>query len=786
MSGIEDRAKLLREHPELNGIDFVEITNGAQTEIRVHFVNPVADLVGVVTGATITGGDAVREVGVLPIDDASDWDLVQKTLVLRVGAPGDFSTYTLALQSNPGAGTQMLDPYFDHVPFSFKVGCPALVDCEAPSRACGPPPGDPPPIDYLAKDFESFRRALLEFSARRHPAWEERSPADFGVMFLETLASVADDLSYLQDRTSAEAWLETATERRSVVRHARLVDYEPRPATAARVLLQFEVTGGPITAGLAVTTQGPDGTTLSFETGTGLGDLTAYPVSPLWNTIDPYWWNDTDRCLHTGATEMWVEKHGLGLEAGQKLLIDTVPAIAGDPPVRQIVTLAADGQERIDPLAGGDGKVTRLVWRPEDALRRDHDLTRTTLSANLVPATQGRRFTDTFAIGSAPMNGPRVALTRTGPGGTPQYLFPLDDAPLAWLYRDDDPDARPWPEIRVTQVNTSPARPWAFRRSLLDADSFDEAFTVDPMHYVPVGARGPNGAAPMEYDGAGGDTVRFGDGSFGVIPEAQSLFQVTYRVGGGSTGNVAADSITRIVPGGALGLVATRVTNPFPATGGADPETDASVRKLAPQAFRAKIRRAVRKEDYERIAGELPWVQRAGTTFRHTGSWLAVFTAADPRGTGALPVDRRIELIEELERVRLAGYESHVLAPRFVALDIVVEVCARRDAFKADVRAAVLEVLGAGQRSDGSTGFFHVDRFTFGQGLWRSALEAVVQRVHGVDGVRAIRYRRRGSPSGSVEMPALVEVSKAEILRVDSNPSRPERGSVDVLVEGGK
>ncbi|MDI1430184.1 baseplate J/gp47 family protein [Polyangium sorediatum] len=786
MSGIADRAKLLRLHPELNGIDFVEIANIAQTEIRIHFMNPVDDLVGVVTGATITGGDAVPKVPVLPIDDANDWDVPAKVLTLRVAAPGDFSTYTLALQSASGAGTQSLDPYFDHAPFSFKVGCPALVDCEAQAAACAPLPADPPPIDYLAKDFESFRRALLEFSARRYPAWEERSPADFGVMFLETLSSVADDLSYLQDRIAAEAWLETATERRSVVRHARLVDYEPRPATAARVLLQFEVTGGPIGAGLPVSTQGPDGTTLFFETGIGLGDQTKYPVNPLWNKIEPHWWNDDERCLHSGATEMWVEKHGLGLTAGQKILIDTLPATPGDPPVREFVTLAVDGEERIDPLAGGGGKVTRLVWRPEDALRRDHDLTRTSLAANLVPATQGQRFTETFATESAAMLGQKVALTRTGPEGTPQYLFPLDGAPLAWLYREDAPDARPWPEIRVTQVNTSPARPWVFRRNLLDAESFDEAFTVDPVRYARVGLPGPTGAAPMEYDGAEGDTIRFGDGSFGVIPEAKSVFQVTYRVGGGATGNVAADSITRIVPGGMLEMVAAKVTNPFPATGGADPETDEAVRKLAPHAFRAKTRRAVRKEDYERIAGELPWVQRAGTTFRYTGSWLSVFTAPDPRGTGELSLDRRIELIEELERVRLAGYESHVLPPHFVALDIVVEVCARRDAFKADVREAVLEALSAARRPDGSTGFFHLDRFTFGQGLWRSALEAAVQRVHGVDGVRVVQFRRRGSPIGFIDMPALVKVGKAEILRVDSNPSRPERGSVDVLVEGGK
>ena len=64
-----------------------------------------------------------------------------------------------------------------------------------------------PPIDYLAKDFLSFRQALLDFSALRYPEWQERSEADFGVMFLEALSALADDLSYTQDRVAAEATL---------------------------------------------------------------------------------------------------------------------------------------------------------------------------------------------------------------------------------------------------------------------------------------------------------------------------------------------------------------------------------------------------------------------------------------------------------------------------------------------------------------------------------------------------------------------------------------------------
>ena len=199
-----------------------------------------------------------------------------------------------------------LDPYFDHAAFSFKALCPSDLDCEAAPAACPSTTSDAPPIDYLAKDFLSFRQALLDFSALRYPQWQERSEADFGMMFVEALSLVADDLSYTQDRVVAEAALATATQRRSAIRHAGLVDYAPGPALSASVMLQFDV--GPhttaILAGLAAVARAPDGMLIYFETGPALlqreldpvtgapgGPPPRYAASALWNSdrIKPYW-----------------------------------------------------------------------------------------------------------------------------------------------------------------------------------------------------------------------------------------------------------------------------------------------------------------------------------------------------------------------------------------------------------------------------------------------------------------------------------------------------------------
>ena len=300
-----DRLAKLIASMTLNGIDFVEITRTDQTGLRVHFLNRVAVAGSLIGGSpvTITGGEATPTVPVLPIA-AADWGLDDEglpTLSLRTAFRGDFSSYRLRIAS------PVLDPYYADVAFTFKAGCPSTLDCASPP-ACPPLPGGGPLIDYLAKDFTSFRAALLDYSARAYPEWVERDEPDLGMVLAELLSAAGDELSYLQDRIAAEASLATATQRGSVVRHARLVDYEPRPATSARTLLQLDVTGGDVPAGLVVEAPLPDGGRVAFELGDGLDDTGPMRTDPRWNRLDhgnpdlpprivPYLWDDAQRCL---------------------------------------------------------------------------------------------------------------------------------------------------------------------------------------------------------------------------------------------------------------------------------------------------------------------------------------------------------------------------------------------------------------------------------------------------------------------------------------------------------
>lgn len=101
-------------------------------------------------------------------------------------------------------------------------------------------------IDYLARDYNSFRKALVDLIPAKLPEWTDRSEADFGIALLELFAYMADILSYYQDRIANEAFLNTAQERRSVINHLRLIGYEMAPASAASTTLNL-IAGNSVT-----------------------------------------------------------------------------------------------------------------------------------------------------------------------------------------------------------------------------------------------------------------------------------------------------------------------------------------------------------------------------------------------------------------------------------------------------------------------------------------------------------------------------------------------------------
>ncbi len=536
-----DRRTAVLQSTALNGIDFVEIANQQQTTLHVHFLNAVEfDRHADGDSRRSRGGETIPTVAVLPIAD-TDWgfDDGHVVLTLRVAAPGDFSTYTLTI-SEPGTrpASSIMSPSRSR---------PAALPTSTASRRrrrVRRPQATRRPSNYLAKDFLSFRQALLDFSALRYPQWQERSEADFGVMFLEALSALADDLSYTQDRIAAEATLATATQRRSVVRHARLVDYEPTPAVSASVMLHFDVAPGVATIpdGVAVIAPGPSGDADRVRDRQRPAHAPARiraerragkRAVELQVGIAPYWFDDSERCLKAGATEMYVLGRGFGFQPGQLLLIETAAASTADPPMRQIVQLLDAGDaggswasEECDDLflTPGRGGRPAVAYLPRVAAGRDGADGRHAHSLACAGPTHGRsrphphgacrqhraghagpHRAGAFVVGPpAPGDAEPGTIVRTGaravtaPGvaGSPaaMHLYTLANAPVAWLPQPTlDPSGAPLPEILLQQQNpAADPTPWSWFRRLLDAGEFDLAFTLDAARYTQIARNSDN------------------------------------------------------------------------------------------------------------------------------------------------------------------------------------------------------------------------------------------------------------------------------------------------------
>lgn len=218
---LDERRRAEVRRLERNGLDYLEVSDD-QRRLTVYFLGHApTDLAP--GNVRITGGRRIRDIQVAGLEICPQRDPeLDNCMVVTVDRPGDFSTYTLCLVDLPE--DTPFDPRYRCIDFTFKANCPTELDCAA-APACPPEARTEPEISYLAKDYASFRRLILDRLSVVMPEWSERHVPDVGITLVEILAYTGDYLSYYQDAAGTEAYLDTARQRISVRRHARLVDY---------------------------------------------------------------------------------------------------------------------------------------------------------------------------------------------------------------------------------------------------------------------------------------------------------------------------------------------------------------------------------------------------------------------------------------------------------------------------------------------------------------------------------------------------------------------------------
>lgn len=733
----EQRRADILAHPELNGIDFVEYERRPLAlnphVLIVTFIKPLPDpprsnpdgAYGLTQAAnlgliTIHGG--TRVVGIRAVEAA----LVGGGLEIAVTQEGDFSIYHLALgwALQPGnffdQTIPFLDKQFSIAPVNFKAGCPVEFDCR-PDVVCPPEQPFEPAIDYLAKDYASFRQLLIDLIPQLNPSWVERNPSDLGIALLELLAYEGDQLSYFQDAVANEAYLDTARQRASAKKHARLVDYPMHDGRNAWTFVHFSVgsTGtiplrtqmlSRITAplrsqstlpGAVISAAGiaPD----SFDSDPALQPVRAFEtafeldVHPQNNEILLHTWGNLDCCLARGVRVAYLytlAAPGVGdrqasrpsLEDGDYLLLEEVlgprtgASADADPSHRQVVQIE-DVRETTDPayrdMLTADGRLQvftpgdtelpllRVQWRRVDALTFPLCISARIPGVDVLRNVSVARGNIVLADHGRTVTETYVAVQPVPPGRL--FRFRLNNGPLTMQCQPDTVSYDPSTALMMTERRdlTCGVRQTKPAIALLVTVPNRPMTLWEPVPHL-LDSSEFDRHFTVEVGADGRPTIRFGDDEYGANPSGATQFTAVFRVGNGRSGNLGADSLSHAVQP----LVAplwpsiSRIRNPLPAIGGTDAETIEQVRQFAPAEFRSEQFRAVTEDDYANAALRIPEVAGAVASFRWTGSWYTVFVGVDPRDPEDLITEPggRTRLTTTLASLVRAGLTRYKLA----------------------------------------------------------------------------------------------------------------------------
>lgn len=808
----ETRRRKIQESATINGIDYLEVLDlelaasepeFRQRRLRVFFLKsvPVTDpFVLTIDTIRIEGGQRIKDVQVTAVRPDASGDFIEVDL----DKAGDFSTYTIRLVKDrrsvePPTG---FDQILSQVDFSFKVECPNEFDCEDDDEPFVPS-GVEPPIDYLARDYQSFRRLLLDRLTTVVPAWRERNPSDLGVALVEIMAYAADYQSYYQDAVATEAYLGTARRRVSVRRHARLLDYPMHDGCNARTWVALfvepgtDANGGVLQAGTVFFTRSDIGVvnldtlnpnpadndqkyyTKALAGGAKIFEsMYAISLRAARNELEFYTYGEPRAVLAAGSTSAVLKLDDpagdLNLKAGDVLVFvekrdpNSGRAFDANPEHRHAVRLDRDPVVGFDDLFGVD--TLEISWYKADALPFDFTLGEVedegaalvpiaVAYANVVLADYGRTVSDEELIPpEVPATGRYRPTLRLGniTQSEPYDHDLMRRRPAAQAFVQNFRAAEP--AVRLLDDEES----WTARPDLLASDRFSTDFV-------------------LETENDGGAAIRFGDNVLGKRPAIGTRFDVSYRVGNGRAGNIGGDSLAHVLnaPDGV-----SSVFNPLPATGGVEPESIDEVKLYAPGYFKNQ-ERAVTEEDYVRIAERNPEVQKAQATLRWTGSWHTVFISIDREGGLDVDAAFQAELKDFIDPYRLTGHDLEIVAPFFVGLEILLRVRVEEGFLESTVKAELLERFSNVDLPDGTRGFFHPDNYTFGEPIYLSNVIALAMEVTGVERVDPVKFGRFGVTDDTAITAGLIPIERLEIVRLDNDPNAPENGKIDFLMEGG-
>jgi hypothetical protein len=182
-------------------------------------------------------------------------------------------------------------------------------------------------------------------------------------------------------------------------------------------------------------------------------------------------------------------------------------------------------------------------------------------------------------------------------------------------------------------------------------------------------------------------TVLFGDSTLGLSPAVGDLYTISYRVGGGTRGNIGSEYISVPITvtldnGGSLVTAQGTLENSSIATGGSDAESIEKARRYAPLVFRSQDR-LVTLVDYKGFANS--FISNYGSTGKANAIVRRAFSSAniidifvlekasDTQLRKATPEYKK-QLLEAIQEKKMLTDEPVIVDGLIRTLDIFVTI----------------------------------------------------------------------------------------------------------------
>ena len=376
-----------------------------------------------------------------------------------------------------------------------------------------------------------------------------------------------------------------------------------------------------------------------------------------------------------------IELSGLynGLESGRWVIISGERADIPGVKSSELVMLA--GVEQTFRNLPNEKVHTTLVFA--NPLAYSYKRETVTIYGNVAKSTHGET---------------RAEVLGSGDGSRAFQQFPLKQPPLTYLAAPTAIGSASTLEVRVNEVL------WRETDSLVGLNPTDR-------NYI------------LRTDDHSQTTVVFGNGETGArLPSGMENIKAVYRSGIGKAGNVKADQIS-ILATRPLGLKG--VTNPLPATGGADRESRDRARRNIPLAVMA-LDRLVSTQDFADFARTFAGIGKASAKELSNGRQKVVHVTI--AGADDIPIDQNSDLYRNLlQALKQQGdpYQPIPLVSReLMVLILVAKVKVLPDYLWEFVEPKIRSVL---------LNTFSFEQRELGQGVSLSEIISTIQKIPGVD-----------------------------------------------------